>query len=803
MRTTSSPTNFSAFFHRTAAAVAVSAAVFALSPRPAAAQSTSIPSGAKYACDFENSYCDFNEQSKIGDAPPSARRSSLVSSSRNGSTALRLHTEPGDNSVHGSGAWERNDLQKSPDSSYCNEGQDEWWAVSVLFPSDYSYPAPGQGGVIVDFHHNADSGLPNFSLEVRGESGMRISGYGGASLNGGQYRTQIADPYGAVNNFTRNQWFDYVFHIKWSSHGDGVSEVWLNGKKVHSYSGATLYSGISCYLKLANYHDPTGKASSIVFDRVVRGTSAADVAMSALEGVTGPFAPSTPAAPSTPVTGTTTPSTGTTPTGGSTGGSGTSSSGSATPSATMDSSSYTIAAGQNVSFTARILGNGTAPTGTIGFTSDGASISGCGSVALSGGTATCTTSALSGGQHKIAGVYSGDSAYAGAQAGPITQTVTGSTSGGSGTGSSSQPLPTKFGIDSSSYSINVGASVTFTASIPGSGGTVKFTDNGATIASCSAVPVSSSGSASCATSTLTPGTHAVSGTYSGNGSYSAGVAGPITQTVNPKTATADATPAADAINVQGLWWGGASESGWGVNLAQQGPIVFATWFGYDAQGNGTWLAMSDGRATGANRYEGTLYRTSGPALASTFDATKVTTSAVGSASFSFSDAGHGTFTATIDGVAVTKSITRQVFDNRVPVCTEGGNAASTANYQDLWWRLGGVESGWGLNLTHQGDTMFLTWFTYADDGSPMWLVASKVSKQADGSYGGVLYRTTGPAFSSTWDPSRVSVTPVGSVQLGFSDGANGTFSYTVNGVSGSKPISRQLFSTPATVCTPA
>jgi hypothetical protein len=54
-------------------------------------------------------------------------------------------------------------------------------------------------------------------------------------------------------------------------------EGWLNGKKVMVHNGPTLYSGISCYFKLANYLAPTGRPSSIVFDRVVRGTSRAAV----------------------------------------------------------------------------------------------------------------------------------------------------------------------------------------------------------------------------------------------------------------------------------------------------------------------------------------------------------------------------------------------------------------------------------------------------------------------------------------------------------------------------------------------
>jgi hypothetical protein len=97
--------------------------------------------------------------------------------------------------------------------------------------------------------------------------------------------------------------------------------------------------------------------------------------------------------------------------------------GSAAVSATMDSSSYTITTGSNVTFTAATMGNGGTPTGTINFTSDGTTIPGCGSVALSSGKARCTTSSLKKGSHKIRGVYSGDSTYGSGVAGPITQTV--------------------------------------------------------------------------------------------------------------------------------------------------------------------------------------------------------------------------------------------------------------------------------------------------------------------------------------------------------------------------------------------
>jgi len=466
----------------------------------------------------------------------------------------------------------------------------------------------------------------------------------------------------------------------------------------------------------------------------------------------------------------------------------TTSPGSAAPSLGMDSSAYTIAAGQSVTFTVRVTGNSGTPTGTVNFQSDGASISGCGAIALSSGVANCTTSSLSGGAHGITGVYSGDATYSVGQAGPITETVTGGTT-------APATLPTSFGMDSSSYTSRVGQAVTFTASIPGAGGTVNFTSDGVTISGCGAKAVSSSGIATCTTSTLVKGTHAIRGSYSGNGGYAAGVAGPITQTV--QRAAAKST-----VNVQGLWWGGASQSGWGVNLTQQGDIVFATWFTYDASGKGQWLVMSDGEAISETAFSGTLYRTTGPAYtAATFDPSKVTLTPVGTATLSFNDASNGTFSAIVDGKTVNKAITRQVYSDTVPTCTAGGSLGTNPNYQDLWWYPNGVESGWGMNIAHQGDILFVTLFEYDADGSGLWLVGSRVEKTGAGIYSGTLYRTTGPAFdTASWNPAQVTNTAVGTVTVAFSDGSNGTLTYTANGITRSKPITRQVFSTPATVC---
>ena len=90
-------------------------------------------------------------------------------------------------------------------------------------------------------------------------------------------------------------------------------------------------------------------------------------------------------------------------------------------------------------------------------------------------------------------------------------------------------------IDSSSYNVSSGDSVTFTVRVFGNSGqptgVIEFRDNGAILPDCSAAMVSN-GEATCSTASLARGEHRIGGLYSGDRRYGAGVAGVITQMVH-------------------------------------------------------------------------------------------------------------------------------------------------------------------------------------------------------------------------------------------------------------------------------
>jgi hypothetical protein len=232
-------------------------------------------------------------------------------------------------------------------------------------------------------------------------------------------------------------------------------------------------------------------------------------------------------------------------------------------------------------------------------------------------------------------------------------------------------------------------------------------------------------------------------------------------------------------------------------------VIFATWFTYDLEGKPWWLSMTASR-TSDYTYAGIFYQTTGPAFsASSFEPSLVVASAVGQGSLTFTDANTAMFRYEVDGVSQTKTVTRQIFGRSPPTCAFGvvNNLAQLNNYQDMWWASPpGSESGWGINITHQDDTLFATWFTYGWDESPTWM-SMTATKMSTGVYAGALYQTTGPAYDAVpFNPAKVMRYPIGSATFTFADGNSAIFAYTVNGISRSKQITRQVFRTPGTAC---
>ena len=130
---------------------------------------------------------------------------------------------------------------------------------------------------------------------------------------------------------------------------------------------------------------------------------------------------------------------------------------------------------------------------------------------------------------------------------------------------------------------------------------------------------------------------------------------------------ASAAPATTAtINYNDLWWD-PSESGWGVNIAQQGSTLFITFLIHGVDSNPMWvtgLLSKTGQSTsGEPIFTGDMTMTTGPYYGGRFDESSVTHRKAGTVSFSPGDAVSGTLTYTIDGVSVSKAVVRQTLVN--------------------------------------------------------------------------------------------------------------------------------------------
>jgi hypothetical protein len=160
---------------------------------------------------------------------------------------------------------------------------------------------------------------------------------------------------------------------------------------------------------------------------------------------------------------------------------------------------------------------------------------------------------------------------------------------------------------------------------------------------------------------------------------------------------------------------------------------------------------------------------------------------VGSATFAFSSSNSGTMSWTVNGVSGSRQIVRQPFGTP--------DATPATNYQDLWWNTS--ESGWGLSIAQQYRTLFAVWYAYGTNRAPVWYVLPGGTWTSPNTYSGTVYRTsdapTGFLAGGSFDPSTVTRTPVGTMTLTFTSSDSAAMSYTIDGVTGSKAITRQPF----------
>ena len=121
-----------------------------------------------------------------------------------------------------------------------------------------------------------------------------------------------------------------------------------------------------------------------------------------------------------------------------------------------------------------------------------------------------------------------------------------------------------------------------------------------------------------------------------------------------------------------------------------------------------------------------------------------------------------------------------------------------ANFTDMWW--GGIaQNGWGVSITQHGAIQFNVIFAYDNAGKPTWYVMPGCVWSANNTVcTGSLYYPSGSPFAA-YDVNRFAANaPVGTVSFTYKTAGTATMAYTINGISGTKEIERQLFANPTT-----
>ena len=121
-----------------------------------------------------------------------------------------------------------------------------------------------------------------------------------------------------------------------------------------------------------------------------------------------------------------------------------------------------------------------------------------------------------------------------------------------------------------------------------------------------------------------------------------------------------------------------------------------------------------------------------------------------------------------------------------------GISHAANNYQDWWWNP--AQSGMGLNVGQQNDTLFVAWFNYGDDTKASFLTMGGVL--SGNTLTGPLLRNTGPVPGPNYNPALVKQTAVGTATITFNSNNDATLTYSFDNKGGSMPLQRFSFANP-------
>ncbi len=225
-------------------------------------------------------------------------------------------------------------------------------------------------------------------------------------------------------------------------------------------------------------------------------------------------------------------------------------------------------------------------------------------------------------------------------------------------------------------------------------------------------------------------------------------------------------------DVSGLWWDG-QPSDQHLFLAKSGGTLTALWFTHNG-GQPVWY-VATGCQLKANQCSADLYMSwtyqpgilSGAAL----DPSQVMAAKVGTLELDAGNPANLQAAVTLNSVRTPVSLARQM------------SGSSGDGMGGIWWASTGLESG--IAAMQQGDSLFLTWFTYGSDGRGSWYWVPDCRQNAAATAcSGDLYQSSGA--------DQATAQKVGSAGMDFAGAYSANFHWQAGAASGVAPVEREV-----------
>lgn len=167
---------------------------------------------------------------------------------------------------------------------------DRWFSFSIFLPGNYEKDNPSD--ILAQWHETPDTDLGE-SWRSAPIALKTQNGYWRASILWSADKVNTDKSIAGKQNFAlgkqdKDQWTNWVFHIRFSCYDDGLVEIWKNGEQVLNYPGPNYYNDKKGpFFKFGIYKpDWKNKASKstvtkrvVFFDDVIIGNENANLKM--------------------------------------------------------------------------------------------------------------------------------------------------------------------------------------------------------------------------------------------------------------------------------------------------------------------------------------------------------------------------------------------------------------------------------------------------------------------------------------------------------------------------------------------